>query len=98
VKLVAMSGVSKPQVAGNMRAMMERDLYRFYPDREVRRHLHSVKKVITAGGNIIYDADRNEKHHADKFWARALMLFGAADADGAGRPAFMRIRMRASDD
>lgn len=86
VKLVAMSSVTKPQVFNNARAMMERDLFSFYPDREVRRQFHSIKKVITGGGNVVFDVDRNEKHHADKFWASALMLWGAADMNAGKRP------------
>jgi len=86
VKLVAMSSVTKPQVFNNARAMMERDLFSFYPDREVRRQFHSIKKVVTGGGNIIFDVDRNEKHHADKAWASFLMLWGAADMNAGKRP------------
>jgi phage FluMu gp28-like protein len=94
VKLVAMSSVTKPQVFNNARAMMERDLFAFYPEREVRRQFHSIKKVITGGGNVIYDVDRNEKHHADKFWASALMLWGAGGAGGAGRPCIAVMNSR----
>jgi len=97
VKLVAMSSVTKPQVFNNARAMMERDLFSFYPDREVRRQFHSIKKVVTGGGNIIFDVARNEKHHADKFWASALMLWGAADMNAGNRPCIATMSMRGDD-
>lgn len=97
VKLVAMSSVTKPQVFNNARAMMERDQFAFYPDREVRRQFHSIKKVVTGGGNVIYDVDRNEKHHADKFWASALMLWGAAEMNAGNRPCVAVLDARGQD-
>lgn len=46
-------------------------------DREISYQIHSVKKMITPAKNVVYDSDRNEKHHADKFWSWALGLAGA---------------------
>lgn len=39
--------------------------------------IHSIKKKISQANNLIFDTDRNEKHHADKFWALALALKAA---------------------
>ncbi len=39
---------------------------------DVREDLHSVRKVVTAAGNIRFDAERDEGGHADRFWALAL--------------------------
>lgn len=46
-------------------------------ERELAYQLHSIKRVITASRNLVFDVDRNEKHHADKFWAWALALAAA---------------------
>lgn len=46
-------------------------------DRELAYQIHSIKKMVTASRNLIFDTERNEKHHADKFWAWALGLAGA---------------------
>lgn len=91
-KVVAqkLSPTSKPVIANNMRMMMEKGLFKFYPDRETRQQFYSVKKKVTAAGNVVYDVDRNEKHHADKFWSAALMLYGASEAVRGERP-FIRI-------
>lgn len=40
--------------------------------RDFAYQIHSIKKVVTAAKNYVFDAERNEKGHADKFWAWAL--------------------------
>jgi phage FluMu gp28-like protein len=77
--------------------MMERDQFRFAPDREVRRQFHSIRRRATEGGNVIFDVERNSRHHADKFWASALMLWAASGGSRPGVPHFARIRMREGD-
>jgi phage FluMu gp28-like protein len=46
-------------------------------DRELAYQIHSIKKTVTAARNLVFDTARNEKHHADKFWAWALALAAA---------------------
>jgi phage FluMu gp28-like protein len=46
-------------------------------DRDLAYQIHSIKKKVTAAKNVIFDTERNEKHHADKFWAWALALWAA---------------------
>jgi phage FluMu gp28-like protein len=53
-------------------------------DRDLAYQIHSIKKVITAAKNNRFDTERNEKHHADKFWAWALALWAAKQESGAG--------------
>lgn len=43
-------------------------------DRSLAYQIHSIKRRPTAGAQMQYDVERNEKHHADKFWAWALAL------------------------
>lgn len=53
-------------------------------DRDLAYQIHSIKKVVTAAKNNVFDTERNEKHHADKFWAWALAIWaGAGDRAGA---------------
>lgn len=47
-------------------------------DRDLAYQIHSIKKTVTAAKNLVFDTARNEKHHADKFWAWALALAAAA--------------------
>lgn len=46
-------------------------------NRDLAYQIHSIKKKVTPSKNVTFDTERNEKHHADKFWAMALMLNGA---------------------
>jgi phage FluMu gp28-like protein len=48
-------------------------------DRDIAYQIHSIKKKITAAKNNVFDCDRNEKHHADKFWAWALAVWKASN-------------------
>ena len=47
-------------------------------DRELSYQIHSIKKKVTAAKNAVFDAERNEHGHADKFWALALAVWAAA--------------------
>lgn len=46
-------------------------------DREIAKQIHSIKRLVTTSKNMVFDTARNEKHHADKFWAWALALAAA---------------------
>ena len=91
---VEITPTSKPRIATNMRMMMEKGMYAFYPDREMRAQLHSIKRVVTAHGNVVYDVARNEKHHADKAWAAALELFACSSKLSAGKPSVVVLDAR----
>ena len=51
-------------------------------DRDLAYQIHSIKKTVTAAKNNVFDTERNERHHADKFWAWALAI-SAQGARGA---------------
>jgi phage FluMu gp28-like protein len=44
-------------------------------DRDLAYQIHSIKKSISSAKNNVFDTERNEKHHADKFWSWALSLW-----------------------
>ena len=46
-------------------------------DRDTAYQIHSIKKFVTSAKNNRFDTERNEKHHADKFWAWALSIWAA---------------------
>jgi phage FluMu gp28-like protein len=46
--------------------------------RDLAYQIHSIKKTTTAAKNNVFDTERNEKHHADKFWAWALAIYCSA--------------------
>ena len=49
-------------------------------DRNLAYQIHSIKKKVTAAKNAVFDTERNEKHHADQFWALALATWAARAA------------------
>lgn len=52
---------------------------------EVREDLHKIRKVVTAAGNVRFEADRDDAGHSDRFWALAL-AYHAADEIKGPRP------------
>lgn len=57
--------------------------------RDLAYQIHAIKRIVTDAKNVIFDSDRNEKHHADKFWAWALSL-AAVKTDGSRKIARTR--------
>lgn len=51
-------------------------------DRDLAYQIHSIKKTVTAAKNNVFDTERNEKHHADKFWGWALGIWAASQPRG----------------
>lgn len=47
-------------------------------DRDLAYQIHSIKRLVTPSKNLVFDTERNEKHHADKFWALALAVAAAS--------------------
>ena len=75
---------SKEVLAMNVKTGLERREFMLENDREFHSQIHSIKRTPTAGGNFRYDAERNEKGHADSFWAWALANYAATEAKKAG--------------
>jgi hypothetical protein len=40
--------------------------------RELVAQIHSIKRRVSASGNVSFDAERTKNAHADRFWAVAL--------------------------
>jgi phage FluMu gp28-like protein len=75
---------SKELWAVEARIQAERGATPLPVDRDLAYQIHSIKKTVTASKNNVFDAERNEKHHADKFWAWALALWAASPKSGSG--------------
>jgi phage FluMu gp28-like protein len=57
-------------------------------DRDLTAQIHSIKKSVTSGGRVTFDADRDAaRGHADKFWALALAAQKERRAIGGGNVA-----------
>lgn len=46
-------------------------------DKDLAYQIHSIKRMVSGNNNLVFDTERNEKAHADKFWSWALALAGA---------------------
>jgi len=59
---------------GDFKIRLERRKIRLPKLRVVCAHIHSIRKKISASGNIIFDVDTSDKAagHADIFWALAM--------------------------
>lgn len=86
----------KERMATNVKIAFERRNISIPQDRELIQQIHSVKKETSATGQIHYSVDKNEKHHADKFWALALALLAARPSKRARvwvQPVFPKIKV-----
>lgn len=72
VEGVSFTNQSKEEWAVNLKLKMQAGLSPIPLDRNFSYQVHSVKRMITASKKLVFDTERNEKHHADKFWALAL--------------------------
>jgi phage FluMu gp28-like protein len=72
---VNFTNATKELWAVEARLQAERGATPLPVDREISYQIHSIKKKVTAAKNNVFDAERNEKHHADKFWAWALAIW-----------------------
>ncbi len=66
---------SKEILAMGVRTGLERREYEIDNDRDFHAQIHSIKRTPSSGGSFRYDAERNEKGHADSFWAWALASY-----------------------
>lgn len=73
------TNATKALWATELRIQMEKGHVPIPCDRDLAYQIHSVKKNVTAAKNVVFDTERNEKHHADKAWALALAVWGARE-------------------
>jgi phage FluMu gp28-like protein len=84
VEAVNFTAAVKSELAMPLRRLFEDKLIRVPMDDAVREDLHSVRKVMTAAGNVRFDADHGPDGHADRFWALALACHAAHQPVSAG--------------
>lgn len=84
VEPVTFTAAAKQEIATTLRPSFEDRTTRIPVDDGIRKDLHSVQRVVTAAGNIRYDADRSEAGgtHADHFWALGLARHAADNPPG----------------
>lgn len=81
---VDFTNATKELWAVEARLQAERNNTPLPMDRDLAYQIHSIKKKMTAAKNNTFDTERNEKHHADKFWAWALAVWAGRSSAAGG--------------
>jgi phage FluMu gp28-like protein len=89
VEPVMFTNQVKQDLAVRTRRICEDKRVRLPIANAIRSDLHSVKKTVTAAGNIRFDAEHTKDGHADRFWALALAL--AASDEGVVKPELIML-------
>ena len=50
-------------------------------DRDLVAQIHAIKRRVLPSGKVSFDAERNARGHADRFWAVALACQRERPAD-----------------
>ena len=66
------TGPNKETWCTDFKIRLQKKLVRMPRNRELIAQIHSIKKSVTPGGRVTFDAERDAKGHADKFWSCAL--------------------------
>jgi phage FluMu gp28-like protein len=77
VEGVALVGQVKESLALNLKIAFESEAVAIPRTRDLTVQIHSIKKTPTEAGYARFDTEKNEWHHADKFWALALAVHAA---------------------
>ena len=77
VEGVALVGQVKESLAVDLHIAFENEDVSIPRDRDLISQIHSIKKTATDAGYSRYDTEKNEKHHADRYWALALAVHAA---------------------
>ncbi|MHC5110214.1 MAG: phage terminase large subunit family protein [Planctomycetota bacterium] len=77
VEPVTFTSSTKTKVASALRAAVEMGRIRLPNIPVVIKDLHSVKRTMTASGQVRLAGGRNRDGHADRFWAAALAVHAA---------------------
>ena len=72
-----MSSQDKATMMTTLRDLMEHGNFALPDDRDLLLDLKSIKRIVTDSANIRYDAERNDRGHADRAWALALAVRAA---------------------
>jgi phage FluMu gp28-like protein len=79
VEPVNFTSAVKEELAFGLRADFEEKRVRMVRDEKLAADLRSVRKEVTASGNLRFDG-RADQSHSDRFWAKALRQHAARQA------------------
>ena len=82
---VNLAGQPKESLAVDLHVAFQNEEVSIPRDRELISQVHSIKNTATDTGYSRYDTQKNEKRHADRFWALPLAAHAAGIARGRKR-------------
>ncbi len=74
IQPIHFTAATKEQIVLHTKKLFEEKNIEIPDNRKLIADIHSITKSVTPSGNIRFDATRDEKGHADRFWALALAL------------------------
>lgn len=85
------AGGEKNRLVTTAKVALERDAVWFASeDGATLADWHKIRRLVTAHGNIVFDAPRDKTGHADHFWSGALCLDASGRARGWELPGTQR--------
>lgn len=89
VEGVTFTAQSKERMAGAVRVALEERRLRLPYDTDLLTDCHAIRRGVTRAGTVVLSvqysqSERQERGHADRFWALALACLGAAEERQVG--------------
>ncbi len=69
----------KQELVLRVKTLLEQRRIELPDERDLITDIHAIRKSITPSNNIVFNANRNETGHADRFWALALAIAAASE-------------------
>lgn len=91
---VTFTAEEKEIMAIDVKRGLEQREFLLSNDKEFHRQIHSIKRTSNGGKYFRYDAERNEKGHADSFWAWALANAAVSTTDKKNNNFYAQRRQR----
>ena len=85
VEALTFTAALKDRLAYKLRCAFEDKTIRIPDDRILAADLHSIRKTVTAGGNVRFEGERTTNGHSDRFWAACAALEAAATSTDPNR-------------
>lgn len=78
VEPVTFSSQTKEELATTLYQAFADRMVVMRRDRDLVDDLCAIRRIVTTGGAVRYDAERSERGHADRAWALALALYACS--------------------
>ncbi len=93
VEPIHFTAAIKETLAVTAKIAFEQRKVRIPDDRKLTADIRSIRKHITAAGNIRFDVSQESSAHADYFWALALALYAQANTPNF-KPGYQSVARR----